>query len=357
MRCWWLPLWLLWGMPAVDAADHAVILLYHRIADTGPASTRVAPARFAAHLDLIRDQGYQVIPLAELLDIAAASGEFPERALAISFDDAYRSVGEVAYPMLREHGMPFTVFVATDVVDSGGSAFLDWPMLRAMAGEGLASFGPHSLSHAHLESLVSADAAEQPADPREREIDGSLQRLRSELGDTVINAFAYPYGEYSQGTESILAQRGLYGLAQQSGAVGAATPLTRIPRFPLYSGADSDSRLLTALAAQPLPVIDEGETQVFFPAPLLPPGEWRLRPALVPFSATLSAAMRPPAMPFASAGLMINSLSRFPPSSPGAIRSTARHRHCAVAAISGTRASGCLRIQIGVGCVTDRWVS
>jgi peptidoglycan/xylan/chitin deacetylase (PgdA/CDA1 family) len=265
-------------MPAVDAADHAVILLYHRIADTGSASTRVAPARFAAHLELIRDQGYQVIPLAELLDIAAASGEFPERALAISFDDAYRSVGEVAYPMLREHGMPFTVFVATDVVDSGGSAFLDWPMLRAMAGEGLASFGPHSLSHAHLESLVSADAAEQPADPREREIDGSLQRLRSELGDTVINAFAYPYGEYSQGTESILAQRGLYGLAQQSGAVGAATPLTRIPRFPLYSGADSDSRLLTALAAQPLPVIDEGEKQVFFPAPLLPPGEWRLRP-------------------------------------------------------------------------------
>ena len=95
----------------------------------------------------------------------------------------------------------------------------------------------------------------------------------------VIGAFAYPYGEYSRDTEALLAGRGLYGLAQQSGAVGPATPRTRIPRFPLYLGADDDDRLLTALSARPLPIAGERDTQVFFPAGSYPGEQWRLRPA------------------------------------------------------------------------------
>jgi peptidoglycan/xylan/chitin deacetylase (PgdA/CDA1 family) len=254
------------------AEDHAVILLYHRVSDTGPDSTRVSPARFAAHLDLIREQGYQVLPLAELLEAVYGDRVLPDKAVAISFDDAYRSVGETAYPMLRERNMPFTVFVATDVVDQQSSAFLDWSALKNMAKDTLVSFGPHSRSHAHLESLgLDANA-------RAVEIDGSFARLRNQLGDTVINAFAYPYGEYSLLTEGLLADRGLYGLAQQSGAVAATTSATRIPRFPFYVGGDSDSRLLTALGALSLRVVGEDSPKVFFPSSSLPDNRWRFEP-------------------------------------------------------------------------------
>lgn len=279
MRRCLLAVWLaaaLWPpAAAAGAASHAVILLYHRISDSGPDSTRVSPSRFVAHLDLIRARGYEVIPLAELLRGVYGGSDLPEKALAITFDDAYRSVGEVASPMLREREMPFTVFVATNVVDAGAGAFLDWPALQAMADEGFATFGAHSLSHAHLESL----GHDEGKGDREREIDGSVRRLRSQLADAALNVFAYPYGEYSRATESMLAARDLYGLAQQSGAVGPSTPVTRIPRFPLYTGGDDDERLLTALAARPLPMGREEATEVFFAPGEQPAGQWRLRPA------------------------------------------------------------------------------
>jgi peptidoglycan/xylan/chitin deacetylase (PgdA/CDA1 family) len=255
-----------------------VILLYHRVSDIGPDSTRVTPARFAAHLDLIVNNGYEVLPLDELLEGIYGDRALPPKAVAISFDDAYRSVGETAYPMLRERDMPFTVFVATDVVDQQSSAFLDWSALKDLARDSLVSFGPHSRTHAHLESLGIGESDALAANARADEIDGSVARLRAQLGDAVINAFAYPYGEYSLLTEALLADRGLYGLAQQSGAIAATTSTTRIPRFPFYVGGDSDGRLLTALGALSLPVVDEDNDEVFFPSPSRPEKRWRLQP-------------------------------------------------------------------------------
>ncbi|EAQ98847.2 polysaccharide deacetylase family protein [Congregibacter litoralis] len=269
------------GGVSTGAAEHGVILLYHRISDEGPHSTRVSPNRFAAHLDLIEEQGYEVIPLQDLLDGVYSNGVLPERAVALTFDDAYRSVGDLAYPMLRERNMPFSVFVATDVVDESSPAFLNWPTLRAMARDTLATFGPHSQSHRHLESLDPKSDANTPGATRANEIDGSLARLREELGeiraDAVLKVFAYPFGEYSRATEALLSERDLFGLAQQSGPVAGTTPRTRIPRFPLYRGGDSDARLKTALATRPLPVINDTDSQVFFTpgAPL--PREWRLQ--------------------------------------------------------------------------------
>ncbi|HBO11170.1 MAG TPA: chitin deacetylase, partial [Halieaceae bacterium] len=68
---------------ADTAAAHGVILLYHRIAAEGPGSTRVAPARFEAHLDALLDGDYRVLPLAELL-AGARAGNLPPRAVALT---------------------------------------------------------------------------------------------------------------------------------------------------------------------------------------------------------------------------------------------------------------------------------
>ncbi|WP_439101625.1 polysaccharide deacetylase family protein [Congregibacter sp.] len=284
--------WLLVAYLAVlslgsGAAEHGVILLYHRISETGPDSTRVSPARFAAHLDLIQERGYQVIALGDLLNGVYGEGPLPDRAVALTFDDAYRSVGELAHPMLRERNMPFSVFVATDVVDENSRAFLDWPALRSMAQDELVTFGPHSKSHKHLESLSLHGDPGATVASRAEEIGISLARLRAELGQervgAVLNVFAYPFGEYSRDTEKLLSERGLYGLAQQSGPVAATTARTRIPRFPLYVGGDSDARLKTALRTLPLPVVNETETPVFFPHDTTVPQEWRLELATAPY--------------------------------------------------------------------------
>jgi peptidoglycan/xylan/chitin deacetylase (PgdA/CDA1 family) len=267
------------GETARNGADagHGVILLYHRIAAEGPGSTRVAPARFEAHLDALVDGGYRVLPLAELL-AGARAGKLPPRAVALTFDDAYRSILVNAFPPLAERGLPFTVFVATGPVDGGFGSYLAWDELRQLADSGLATFGGHSVSHAHLEAHRSG---EDDAGWRSRvrgEILDSLARLRAELGDAVIDAHAHPYGEYSRATEALLASEGLWGLAQQSGAVGPESRATRVPRFPLYHGADGDARLRTALAARPLETGDEADPRVFLLPGEASPERWRFRP-------------------------------------------------------------------------------
>ncbi|KGE03048.1 polysaccharide deacetylase family protein [Pseudohaliea rubra] len=257
---------------------HGVILLYHRIAADGPDSTRVAPDRFEAHLDALVDGGYRVLPLAELL-AGARAGTLPPRAVALTFDDAYRSILLGALPLLAERGLPFTVFVATGPVDAGFGSYLSWDELRQLAGSGLATFGGHSVSHGHLEARRDG---EDDAGWRSRvrgEIVDSLERLKSELGDAVIDAHAHPYGEYSRATESLLAAEGLWGLAQQSGAVGPRVTPTRVPRFPLYHGADGDARLRMALATRPLALAAEAEPRVYLPPGMASPTRWRFRPS------------------------------------------------------------------------------
>ncbi|MHA7814919.1 MAG: polysaccharide deacetylase family protein [Pseudohaliea sp.] len=259
------------------AASHGVILLYHRIADDGPASTRVAPARFEAHLDALQEGGYRVLPLAELL-AGARAGELPPRAVALTFDDAYRSILDNAFPRLAERGLPFTVFVATGPVDKGYGSYLGWDDMRELARSGLATFGGHSVSHRHLEACQAGEAGRRWRTRVRAEILDSLGRLRAELGDAVIDAHAHPYGEYSRATEALLADEGLWGLAQQSGAVGPESRATRVPRFPLYHGADGDQRLRTALAARPLSLAAEKDPRVFLPPGEDSPERWRFRP-------------------------------------------------------------------------------
>ena len=94
------------------------VVLYHHLADESDDLThdlRVAtpPALFEAHLRrLARD--YDVVDLDQAL-----SGRLPRRALLITFDDGYRSVVEVAGPILKRLGLPSVFFVSAAFVTPG----------------------------------------------------------------------------------------------------------------------------------------------------------------------------------------------------------------------------------------------
>ena len=106
------------------------VLLYHHVSDETPGSTSVSPATFEAHLQLIKEEGYEVVPVSRIVDALVNGSEMDSRWVAITFDDAYESVGSTAAPMLAERGWPFTVFISTDFVDDGYGLYLSWDALR-----------------------------------------------------------------------------------------------------------------------------------------------------------------------------------------------------------------------------------
>lgn len=94
------------------------VLLYHACEpDESPfirgLRSNTHPVTFAAQLAFLVRHGYCVIPVERL-----ANGPIPERAVAITFDDGYRSVFTAAYPLLRGQGLPATVYLVSDVVDN-----------------------------------------------------------------------------------------------------------------------------------------------------------------------------------------------------------------------------------------------
>ncbi|HXH84700.1 MAG TPA: trifunctional glycosyltransferase/class I SAM-dependent methyltransferase/polysaccharide deacetylase [Candidatus Tectomicrobia bacterium] len=95
----------------------AAILMYHRIAepDSDPHGLSVAPADFLAQMRQIA-RTHRVLPLEELA-VATGSGEVPDGAVAITFDDGTVDVLHVAAPILVGLGVPATFFVTTDRLD------------------------------------------------------------------------------------------------------------------------------------------------------------------------------------------------------------------------------------------------
>lgn len=240
---------------AAGAADHGVVLLYHHVSESTPPSTSVAPERFRQHLDYLSDNGFTVMPLNELLSRGMAGEPLPENAAAITFDDAYLSVFTEAAPMLARRGWPFTVFLASQPLDDEVQGYMSWEQARELLAMG-GSIGAHSHSHDYLARRQEGENERQWHRRMETEIDQNLERMTTEL-KMEVTAFAYPFGEYNQVLKDMVEQRGLFGLAQQSGAIGRHTDPQQIPRFPMATGHDDIDRLKLAINSQPLPVVEE----------------------------------------------------------------------------------------------------
>jgi peptidoglycan/xylan/chitin deacetylase (PgdA/CDA1 family) len=113
---------------------------------TPPAPTSVTPERFSEHLDYLVDNAYRVLPVEQVLDDLAHRRALPERSVAITFDDAYLSVYNIARPMLDARDMPYSVFVSTAPIDAGSDNYMSREQLRRISEYG-STIGNHGVAH------------------------------------------------------------------------------------------------------------------------------------------------------------------------------------------------------------------
>jgi len=234
------------------SADEAVVLMYHRFGEDRHPSTNIRVEQLEAQLDYLEDNGYAVVPLADVLAALRGDVELPDRTVVITVDDAYRSVYTVGYPRMRERGHPFTVFVATDPVDQGQPGYMTWDQMREMADHGV-SFANHGSTH---DSLIERRPGESREDWLARvraDVQKGARRLAEEL-EPLAGAFAYPYGEYDGASAAVIAELGAVAFGQQSGAVGPSSDPRSLPRFPMAEAFADIDEFAVKVASRPLPV-------------------------------------------------------------------------------------------------------
>jgi peptidoglycan/xylan/chitin deacetylase (PgdA/CDA1 family) len=183
------------------------ILMYHRVAAhvaRMPApSYNVRPERFRRQLAGLLEQGRRPWTLERMLAGNRQRLAIAEPAFAVTFDDGYESVYTEAFPILKELGVPATVFLATAYLDSEAPFPFDrwqggrcpgvppvaWRPLRVeqcreMVASGLIEIGTHT--HAH------EDFRGRPAALVE-DLRRSLAELHAVV-DAPVTSLAFPFG-------------------------------------------------------------------------------------------------------------------------------------------------------------------
>jgi len=165
------------------------ILAYHRFGGRTAVSVDLPVSQTKDQFDWIRACA---VPLdldtatQQLIDGTTPGDRRPR--VVLTADDGTADWVDVLLPLLVEHRLPMTWYVATRFVDDSDAFPYDgvpvsWAGLREAASTGLVTIASHTHSHAVMTRLDSATAAQ--------ELDRSIKRIEDEVG-VACNHFAYP---------------------------------------------------------------------------------------------------------------------------------------------------------------------
>jgi peptidoglycan/xylan/chitin deacetylase (PgdA/CDA1 family) len=215
-----------------DVSD-TLVLCYHALSERWPAALSTTPERFAQQLEALLRRGYEPQTFT-----AAVKGAGAKKALAVTFDDAYRSVIELARPIMDRLGVPGTVFAPTDWI--GRDEPMQWDgidqwlggeheqellcmsqgQLDQLAGAGW-EVGSHTCSHPHLTTLD------------DQALENELRASKEALGGAECRSIAYPYGDVDARVVAAARATGYETAASLPKRFGSRDPLDW-PRVGVY---------------------------------------------------------------------------------------------------------------------------
>lgn len=176
------------------------VLMYHMIGDEQGNAAVMTEANLRIQMNYLRDHGYHPITMQELYDYVTKGAPLPEKPVCITFDDGYLDSYTIVYPLMKEYGFPWTLFLITDDVGKPYNR-MTWDQLKEMANSHAVTIASHTLSHPKLHNL--ATRAE-----KEKEIVEANKALKYQLG--IDNVWlAYPYGDYDDEVIDICKKAGI----------------------------------------------------------------------------------------------------------------------------------------------------
>lgn len=225
----------------------AVILSYQRIGEDRSPETNIRLEQFKNHIQELVDGDYNVLPLPRIIESLKNGTDLPPNAVAITFDGGYSSVIEHAVPLLGKYELPYTVFIATDLL-SDISTHISQNDLKKLRRNRLISWGLHPASYTRLSGMDETEIR--------RQINNAKTRFRTLTGQEA-RFFSYPFGEYSLAYRNIVEKAGFdAAFGQHSGAVSENSDIYGLPRFTMTESHADISRFRLIARALPLPVTE-----------------------------------------------------------------------------------------------------
>jgi peptidoglycan/xylan/chitin deacetylase (PgdA/CDA1 family) len=207
-----------------------LILAYHAVADE-PSPVTTSPAHLRADLTALKDAGYAFQTLDDCAEWLAGRRPMPARSVAVTFDDGYRNVAQVALPILGELEVPAAVFVIAGRLGSDNQWPGQWgsvprmPLMSAADVREAATamtVGAHGWTHCALPELEEHFLM--------RELEESRDRLEQVSG-VEIRHFAYPYGRRGVRELALVAERYRTAVSSTTGLVTPSASVHDLPRL------------------------------------------------------------------------------------------------------------------------------
>lgn len=200
----------LWNLSCLGA-PYSYVLMFHDITiekSNANQSCVHSFEEFTSILSRYQQKGYQTVSI----DKAINERNKDCVNIAITFDDVYESVYKYAYPILKEQKIPFTLFIAVDLI--GAPEMATESQIKEMAADDLCTIGAHTLSHGMLRKVKNSY----------EEMALSKKKLEQLIGKKV-EYLAYPYGKHSSVSMRIMGQAKRIGFKRAFGTINA--PLNR----------------------------------------------------------------------------------------------------------------------------------
>lgn len=175
------------------------VLGYHEFSQSQPATEMRLPiTKLREQLQKIKDKQLNVITLEDFTDWKKGNKQLPDRSILITIDDGWKSVYTDAFPVLKEFGYPFTLYLYKNYVNGGGKA-LTTDMIQDMKKSGLCSIGSHSVSHPFPSSVKKKQEAGKTIYSTflKNEFGESKEFLENTF-DVPVTTYAYPGGFHTE---------------------------------------------------------------------------------------------------------------------------------------------------------------
>lgn len=182
-----------WYTTASANTNGVPILVYHNIDPTKAGSMTLSTKKFAAQMQWLKDHGYTVIALKELVRYLQGDRQtLPSKSVVITDDDGRQSVYTHMLPIIRKYHAPVTLFIYPMVISHAHYA-MTWGELKTLQHTGLFDIEDHTYWHPNFKQdkkKMSAAAFEKMVHVQ---LVTSKDVLEKKLG-TKITLLAWPFG-------------------------------------------------------------------------------------------------------------------------------------------------------------------